>query len=153
MAPSTLWEQMKSLEQAGNIRIQSNNKNSLITIVNWRRYQLEDEKTDNKATANRHRQECKNERKRSTTSPETSERWRTFIDDEVIPSLIRHAVEYERSELLTDVPDDAFRVDDDGKWVEIFEDALDKWLHESVREGRFRNYFFHILAQRAASWR
>lgn len=71
MKPSTLYDIMKSLERRGNIVIQSNNKFSMVTVVNWNIYQetmaeeqqRDQQRTNNKPTTNRHKQECKNEKK------------------------------------------------------------------------------------------
>ncbi|MGD6967136.1 hypothetical protein ACQCVP_11960 [Rossellomorea vietnamensis] len=49
MKESTLWEYMKILEEDGVINIKSNNKYSVITIVNWEVYQSQDENSDNKS--------------------------------------------------------------------------------------------------------
>jgi hypothetical protein len=65
IAPSTLYEIMIWLKNAGNIGIHSNNKFSVITIVKWHTYQTNTPKnrqhdrqqTDNKPTTNRHKQE------------------------------------------------------------------------------------------------
>lgn len=56
MAPSTTWDYLKLLESENCIDIKSNNKFSVVTIVNWAFYQgyneNSDSKTDNKSTAN-----------------------------------------------------------------------------------------------------
>lgn len=60
MAPSTAWDYLKLLEANNTINIKSNNKFSIITIVNWMLYQMDNEisdnksnnKPDNKSTAN-----------------------------------------------------------------------------------------------------
>jgi|LFRM01.1.fsa_nt_gb hypothetical protein len=56
MAPSTAWDYLKLLESENCINIKSNNKFSVVTIVNWGFYQSQDEKSDsksdNKSTAN-----------------------------------------------------------------------------------------------------
>ena len=49
MAPSTAWEYLKLLEDNKTINIKSNNKYSVVTIVNWGLYQSEDEKSDTKS--------------------------------------------------------------------------------------------------------
>lgn len=56
MAPSTTWDYLKLLEAQECISIKSNNKFSVITVVNWAFYQgyneNSDSKIDNKSTAN-----------------------------------------------------------------------------------------------------
>lgn len=56
MTPSTTWDYLKILERNRNIDITSNNKYSVVTIVNWELYQSDNEntdnKTDNKSTTN-----------------------------------------------------------------------------------------------------
>jgi len=49
MAPSTAWEYLKFLETNNTINIESNNKFSIVTIVNWALYQMDDEISDNKS--------------------------------------------------------------------------------------------------------
>ena len=49
MAPSTAWEYLKLLETNNTINIKSNNKFSIVTIVNWMLYQMDDEISDNKS--------------------------------------------------------------------------------------------------------
>lgn len=50
MNPNTFYLQLKTLEKLGNITISSNNKNSLVTIVNWASYQHQPENDNNKKT-------------------------------------------------------------------------------------------------------
>lgn len=56
MTPSTTWDYLKILERNRNIDIKSNNKYSIVTIVNWELYQSENDnsdiKTDIKSTTN-----------------------------------------------------------------------------------------------------
>ncbi len=56
MAPSTAWDYLKLLESNNTINIKSNNKYSIVTIVNWALYQMDDDisdnKHDNKSTTN-----------------------------------------------------------------------------------------------------
>lgn len=60
MKPSTAWEYLLLLQSQGNIDIKSNNKFSIVTVVNWGTYQLDDEETrqqnrqqiNNKSTTN-----------------------------------------------------------------------------------------------------
>lgn len=49
MAPSTAWDYLKLLENEDCINIKSNNKFSVVTIVNWDFYQGQDEKSDSKS--------------------------------------------------------------------------------------------------------
>lgn len=46
MAPSTLWDYMKLLEERHTINIKSNNKFSIVTVEKWAMYQCTEEKTD-----------------------------------------------------------------------------------------------------------
>jgi len=56
MSPSTAWQYLKILENNKTIDIKSNNKYSIVSIVNWGLYQSEienfDSKHDNKKTTN-----------------------------------------------------------------------------------------------------
>ena len=56
MAPSTTWDYLQLLKRHGYIDIKSNNKFSVVTVVNWAFYQgyneNSDSKIDNKSTAN-----------------------------------------------------------------------------------------------------
>ncbi len=56
MAPSTTWDYLQLLKRHGCIDIKSNNKFSVVTVVNWAFYQgyneNSDSKSDNKSTAN-----------------------------------------------------------------------------------------------------
>ena len=50
MKPSTVWKHLKWLEKNQSIVINSNNKYSVITVVNWEFYQLKKHKGNNKMT-------------------------------------------------------------------------------------------------------
>lgn len=50
MNPNTFYLKLKTLEQLSNISINSNNKNSIITVINWASYQGQDEINNNKIT-------------------------------------------------------------------------------------------------------
>lgn len=50
MKPSTIYSYMKLLEENGNITIKSNNKFSLVTVVNWELYQTDNENSNNRIT-------------------------------------------------------------------------------------------------------
>ncbi len=56
MKPSTAWEYLKLLETNETINISSDSKYSIVTLVNWELYQLDnnnsDSKHDSKSTAN-----------------------------------------------------------------------------------------------------
>lgn len=60
MKESTVWDRMKLLEKLGNINIKSNNKFSIVNVVNWGKYQDKDnevqqqnqQQTDNSPTTN-----------------------------------------------------------------------------------------------------
>lgn len=49
LPPSTVWEYLKILEADNTINIKSNNKFSIVTVVNWALYQYEEENSDNKS--------------------------------------------------------------------------------------------------------
>ncbi|WP_297132984.1 transcriptional regulator [Terrisporobacter sp.] len=57
IAPSTVWDYMKLLENRKTINIKSNNKYSIVTIENWSVYQfreeISDSKTNKKSTSNK----------------------------------------------------------------------------------------------------
>jgi len=71
MKPSTFWNQLNKLKRVNSIDIKSDNKKSIITLVNWKAYQDSKNKVDsnsdtyldNKRTTSGHRQEWKNERR------------------------------------------------------------------------------------------
>jgi len=67
MKPSTFQDQISKLKALSNLDTKSDNKKTLITVINWGLYQFNetesDTKSDNNPTTNRHRQEGKNERK------------------------------------------------------------------------------------------
>ena len=46
ISPSTSWRYLKKLEKSGNLNIKTNNRYSLITIVNWDRYQYRKSKIE-----------------------------------------------------------------------------------------------------------
>lgn len=48
MAPSTVWDYLKLLEANNTINITSNNKYSVVTLVNWALYQSETPSSDSK---------------------------------------------------------------------------------------------------------
>lgn len=50
IAPSTVWDYMKVLEDKKTIKIKSNNKYSLVTIEKWELYQKINKTSDNKST-------------------------------------------------------------------------------------------------------
>ena len=59
--PRTTYDRLKVLEKLQIINIKSNNKFSLVTVVNYAMYQIDEEesniKTNNKPTTNQHKQE------------------------------------------------------------------------------------------------
>ena len=59
----TVYDYIKTLEKEKMLDIKSNNKFSIISIINWEKYQIEDNETNNKfnnkITTNQHKQECK----------------------------------------------------------------------------------------------
>ncbi|WP_339147664.1 MULTISPECIES: DnaD domain protein [unclassified Sutcliffiella] len=50
MKESTVWKYMKLLEQVRSLELNSNNKFTLVTVVNWGEYQNSNELGDNKGT-------------------------------------------------------------------------------------------------------
>ena len=42
--PSTIYKRLKKLEKLGYIELKSNNKNTIVTVVNWELYQAKNEK-------------------------------------------------------------------------------------------------------------
>jgi hypothetical protein len=46
MKPSTFWYQLSLLRRLGNLDIQSDNRNSLVTVIKWLQYQSTSEKSD-----------------------------------------------------------------------------------------------------------
>ena len=63
MNDRTIYDYLKLLERLHMIRINSNNKFSVITIEKWGDYQIEElqnqQQNDNNATTTQHKQECK----------------------------------------------------------------------------------------------
>lgn len=88
MNPSTFRDQILKLKKLKNLDSISDNKKSIITIVNWAYYQgneiYPDSKPDNNPTTTRHRQECKNDKKNniyvqnSFFNPDTDEKFNKF---------------------------------------------------------------------------
>ncbi|MCX6170640.1 MAG: hypothetical protein NTX65_14965 [Ignavibacteriales bacterium] len=76
MSPSTFWSQILKLKKLKYIDTFSDNKKTVITIVNWDVEQSRRDNTDTKADINptpiRHRQECKNE---ENTPPDFEKFW------------------------------------------------------------------------------
>ena len=78
LKPSTAWDYLKVLESNNTINIKSDNKFSIVTIVNWALYQSVDSYSDNetnsshdnKSTTNQHKQEHKNNKKKEVYSPD-----------------------------------------------------------------------------------
>jgi hypothetical protein len=81
MAPSTVWDYMGILKKNQSIDIKSNNKFSVVTLVNWEIYQLNstiaDIKHDNKSTTNQQQintnKNVKNDKKKKTYSDESKD--------------------------------------------------------------------------------
>jgi hypothetical protein len=65
MKPSTFNDQIRKLKKLKNLNTKSDNKKTIITIVNWVFYQCNGEtpgiNSDNDPTTTQHRQECKND--------------------------------------------------------------------------------------------
>lgn len=53
MPPSTAWDYLRILDDMETITISSNNKFSIVTVVNWEVYQVNNKKTDNKSTTDK----------------------------------------------------------------------------------------------------
>ncbi|WP_312039308.1 DnaD domain protein [Macrococcoides bohemicum] len=66
MSASTLWSYMLTLKNLDTIDIKSNNKFSVVTIVNWGLYQQEEENHDSKRN-----------NKRTTDEQQTNNKWTT----------------------------------------------------------------------------
>jgi len=66
LTESTIYRFLMCLEKSGNLSVKSNNKYSIVSIVNWAIYQQDDfkkeQQTNNKRTTNEHRQELKNKK-------------------------------------------------------------------------------------------
>lgn len=60
MKESTVRDYMSLLKNLQNIDIKSDNKFSIVTIVNWELYQNEDKKSDNKPTTKRQQKDTNN---------------------------------------------------------------------------------------------
>lgn len=85
MAPSTLWDYMKLLEERHTINIKSNNKFSIITVEKWAMYQCKEEitdiKVDKKQTSNKQQMDTnknvKNDKNNIYTS-QCDELWKLY---------------------------------------------------------------------------
>ena len=120
MKPSTAWDYLKILESNGTINIKSNSKYSIITLVNWNLYQLEnknpDSKTDSKSTTNQQQvntnKNDKNEKKdiytedfekfyslypNPTGKAQTFKNWKKVIKEHGPEVIIRSAERYKKS--------------------------------------------------------
>lgn len=72
MKPSTLWDNMQTLKLMGNITIKSNNKFSVVTVVNWATYQQQDDEADNK-TNNKTNNKPTTNQQQSDNKPTTNQ--------------------------------------------------------------------------------
>lgn len=66
MSPSTVWQYLKLLESNKTIDIKSNNKFSIISIVNWELYQSQDENLDSKIDNKSYNKITSNEQQNNT---------------------------------------------------------------------------------------
>lgn len=86
MSPTTAWRYLKTLEQDGKVDIKSNNKFSVVTLVNWGFYQHDKypngqqngQQTDIKWTSNGHKQESKEGKEKNNYTPEFEEFWSEY---------------------------------------------------------------------------
>ena len=54
--PLSLWRRLKILEKKQMLNIKTNNKYSVITVLNWNEYQQSEQRMNNKRTTNEHKQ-------------------------------------------------------------------------------------------------
>jgi hypothetical protein len=80
----TLYRWLQSLQKMQMLHIKSHSKYSIITIVNWRQYQKNEQQMNNRRTTDEHKQECiKNEREETPDIFSLRERYsdQRLIDD------------------------------------------------------------------------
>lgn len=76
LSESKIYRMLNTLAELGNIEIKSNNKFSLVTVVNWAKYQDDSENLNNKRTANE--QQLNNKRTTDEQQTNTTEEWKEW---------------------------------------------------------------------------
>lgn len=76
LSESKIYRMLTALAELGNIEIKSNNKYSVVTVVNWAKYQDDSEKLNNKRTANE--QQLNNKRTTNEQQMNTTEEWKEW---------------------------------------------------------------------------
>lgn len=76
LSESKIYRMLTTLAELGNIEIKSNNKFSLVTVVNWAKYQDDSENLNNKRTANE--QQLNNKRTTDEQQLNTTEEWKEW---------------------------------------------------------------------------
>lgn len=76
LSESKIYRMLTTLAELGNIEIKSNNKFSLVTVVNWAMYQDNLENLNNKRTANE--QQLNNKRTTDEQQTNTTEEWKEW---------------------------------------------------------------------------
>lgn len=76
LSESKIYRMLTTLAELGNIEIKSNNKYSVVTVVNWAKYQDDSENLNNKRTANE--QQLNNKRTTNEQQTNTTEEWKEW---------------------------------------------------------------------------
>lgn len=72
LKPSTAWKHLKELERNQSIEIKSNNKFSVITLINWEFYQIKKYKSNSKMTTKRQQNDTNNNNKDIGADPSSA---------------------------------------------------------------------------------
>ena len=174
MKPTTAWEYLKILEKNESIDIKSNNKFSVVTIVNWELYQSEkkniDSKTDNKSTTNRQQIDTnKNDNNDNNILPSEKEAKKdskikkTFNQDDKEYKLANYLSKQIAKRLDVPLKDEAtlqrwavefermVRIDgydiDDIKDVLVFSQRDPFWQTNIMSAGKFRKQYLVLLGK------
>lgn len=86
---SRVYRALKILEQLGNINIKSNSKYSIISVVNWGKYQSETQNLNIKFTTNAQQTNSKsttNEQQTNTTKERKEYKERKEVEEVVVPT-------------------------------------------------------------------
>jgi len=139
MNSSTAWSYLKLLQKNQSIGIKSNNKFSVVTIVNWALYQLDkdnsDNKSDNKKTTDEQQmntnKNIKNDKKIKKEDGKES-----VPHSEVLETFNRICVSFAKVQKMTDSRKDKLRTRwPEFKTMETFEDICQKMESSSFLKG------------------
>ena len=171
MKPSTAWEYLKILEGNESIDIKSNSKFSVVTIVNWELYQLDnrnsDSKSDNKSTTNRQQIDTNNnvnngnnvnkknpplkKEKRIFTNDDKEYLLSKYLSRQIAKRLEKPEKDEKTLQSWSDVFNKMVRLDklgiDEMKDVLVFSQGHKFWKNNILSAGKFRTQYLTLLGQ------